>query len=86
MTVPIFSYFFIFLKTGHVCRSMPVRKLPSPYEAEVIEEVDCGASMIKTEEIVRRMLSEKHIADNGSVLYVWSEKGGSSYVLGKFQE
>ena len=74
------------LSGGLVCRCIPTRKVPSLHEAEVVEEVDCGASMIKTEEIVRRMLSEEHIVDNECVLYVWSEKGGSSYVLGRFQE
>jgi len=74
------------LRSGHVCRSMPVRKLPSPYVAEVVEDVDCGASIIKTEEIVRRMLSEEHIPDNEEVLYAWCEKGKSSYIMGRFQE
>jgi len=61
-----------------------VWRRPSPFDVEVIEEVDCGASLSKLQEVSKRMIEQAVQAAQDRTVYVWCEQGWTTFVMGKF--
>lgn len=66
--------------------NIPYWRLPSPYEGDILEEVDCGASLSKVETAVERIISEDPAFSEHPFVDWWCEKGRAGRRLGKFDD